>query len=582
MDDHYNAWVDPKSDWAGLRGIMFHWYLGFNPASAATNLTQTPLMTYPWLASKFGDVKAIKSLFKASTDLQNFYKKGTLIDQAPKKGEPNTPENFIARALNEAVTRGSLSETQAHQLAAVSEDRNLLRQFGKPAERFALKFQEASSWMFEMTEQFNRRLAFRAALDLAFQHPSHKLVAEAKNEYRIQFDELVNQKGWTEQEAGAFITAQKAVAATQFEYAQFARPPIMRGKIGSTALVFKLFTQNTLFNLASNPQMLWRWMMVMGFMGGVMGMPGAENINSFLKTMAYRLFGKDFDLEDQGRHFAHDVLNDVISPDILMHGLSVKGFGLPAVMHSMGVSGFPTVDMSKSVGLGNVLGFDPFKPLGPVLDPQHATLQEATRAAGAAFGLPMNIYDASSSNDNLGDLKKYETWMPRFMGNLSHFYRYLAQGKETNRAGNAVVRFDPHDTEQMMEILARAGGFQPRRLTEEWGRISARAESSAYWQLRKQGLMKQFAEAVKAGSQEDKDRVVDAIKEYNSKLPDEAKGYAITSQGLRTSVQNRMRAAAMSDEGLPSQKRDIPIAESLEPYYPRGWPKDLVKAKGVQ
>jgi len=229
-----------------------------------------------------------------------------------------------------------------------------------------------------------------------------------------------------------------------------------------------------------------------------------------------------------------------------------------------------------------VLPADPFKPLGPVLEPQKEAWRQAQKAAGAALGLPLSIYDFSESNDNFGDLKKYETWMPRFMGNLTHAFRFAYQGREVNRAGNAVVRFNVGDTEQMNEILARAAGMQPRRLTEEWARIQALSEQSAFWQLRRQDLMRQFGEAVKTGDQESRDRILDTIKEFNKKLPEEMRAYGITSTGLRTSVEQRLRAKALQEQGLPVHKRDIPLQKSLEPYYPHGWGKDQVDAKPVQ
>ena len=583
MQDHYDAWVNPKNDWAGLRGMMFHWYLGFNPASAATNLTQTPLMTYPYLASKYGDVRAIGALLRASTNLYNFYKKGTLVSKGVVG--KNTPENFVARALAEMVKRGTISETQAHELAAISEDRNLLRPFGKKGEAGWLKFQEASSWMFEMTEQYNRRLAARAALDLGYAHPDHAEVKAAVAENGIIYKELTDPKGmnWTPQEAGAFLAAQRAVNHTQFEYAQYARPRVMRGAIGSTALVFKLFGQNTMFNLISNPAMLGRWLVVMGALGGLQGMMGFENVNSLIKTLAYRLFGKDFDLEDEARHFAHDVVSEKYGPDLLMHGLSAQGFGIPAVMHSLGMNWVPTVDMSKAVGFGDLLGFDPLAPLGATKNPKEEELRQITRASGAAFGLPLSIYDFASSNQNFTDLKKYEAIAPKFLGNLSHAYRWATQGKEVNAAGNAVVRFNVADTQQMMEILARIGGFQPRRLTAEWAYISAVNQSAAFYDLRRQGLLRQFAETVKTQDPENRARVTDAIKKFNHDLPPEARAKAITTQQLQSSIQQRLRVQQMQESGLPAQKSNVPIAREMEKYYPRGQePTGLQSVKPVQ
>jgi hypothetical protein len=582
MDKHFQAWVDPKSDWAALRGLMFHWYLGFNPASAAVNLTQTPLMTYPWLASTFGDFKAGAALLRESTRISNYYKKANML---AKEFDPQSTS--LDRALAEGIRQGTISETQAHQLAAVSEDRNLMRFFGSKAERGWLKFGEMSSWMFEMTEQANRRLAFAAAHNLAFNNPDHAAVKEAVAMSPLSYQRLLNGetadgRRWTHQEAGAFLAAQRAVNMTQFEYAQYARPRIMRGPIGSTALIFKLFTQNTVFNLMSHPGMLVRWLAIMGVLGGMQGLLGEENVSGVIKALGWQVFGKDWDLEDQVRGFAHDVLNDNIGADLLLHGASVRGFGLPAVMHSMGFNAFPTVDMSRSIGVGDVLGFDPTKPLQPTKAPREEEFRQMERAAGAAFALPMSLYDFAASSQDLSKLKSYEALMPRFFGNLSKAYRYWSQGQETNRAGNAVIKFDPQDTENMMEVLAQGLGFQPRRKTEAWEKTAGITQAITYWDLRRAGLMRQFADAIKRQDEEGKKSTIEAIRNYNQKLPPEAASKAITSKELRSSVEQRMQVKARQEAGLPATKSNIGIAKALEPYYPSGWAKDQVGAKGVQ
>jgi len=530
------------------------------------------------LASVFGDLRATSAIFKASTNLNNFYKKANILSRGTA-----AEATSLDKALAEAVKQGTISETQAHQLAAISEDRNLLRVFGNKAERGWLKFSEMSSWMFEMTEQYNRRVAFRAAWDLAYNSPDHKAVRQAIADSPLSYQRLTSgDMRWTPQEAGAFLAAQKAVNATQFEYAQYARPRVMRGPIGATALVFKLFTQNTVFNLLSHPGMLARWTLIMGALGGMQGLLGAENVNGIIKALGWQLFGKDWDLWDEVRHFSHDVLNDGIGPDLLLHGVSSRGFGMPAVMHSMGFNAFPTVDMSRSIGVGDVLGFDPTKPLQPTKAPREEEFRQMERASGAAFALPLSLYDFAASSQDVTKLKSYEPLVPRFFGNLSKAYRYWSEGQETNRAGNAVVKFDPHDTENMMEILAQGLGFQPRRKTEAWEKVAGISEAVTYWDLRRSGLMRQFADAIKRGDSEGKDRVIEAIKNYNTKLPDEAKSKAITSKELKASVQQRMKVRARQEAGLPAVKANIPLARGLEPYYPSGWAKDQTGAVGVK
>lgn len=588
MQEHLDAWANPKNDWAGLRGLMFHFYLGANPASAATNLTQTALSTYPWMASQYGDIATIKALTKASFDLNNFYKKGTLQDMAANA--PKGPEGAWWRAIGEAVNGGTLTESQAHQLAAISEDRNLMRPFGTKAEKAWLKFQDASSWMFDLSEQYNRRVAFRAAWDVAMKvGPDHKAVKEAITQDPILFNRLTatedqGGRNWSKQEAAAYVAAKYAVDTTQFEYQPYARPPAFRGKIGSNVFIFKQFTQNMLFNLASNPGMLGRWLVIMGAIGGLGGLPGYDNVNSIIKTIAARLFGKDFDLDDEVRSFAHDVLNDGIGPDTLLHGQAHKGFGIPQVMHSLGAAWFPTVDMSRNVGMGDVLGFDPMRLTGlaPSLHPKEEELRQIGRASGATFGMLPSLFDFASSNQNFTDLKKYESIMPHWAGAISHAYRWYTEGRETNAAGNTIVRFNPQDTEHMMEILARGLGFQPRRYTEELARIQAIKEQGDFWDLRHRGLLRQIGDAIKNQNDEQKEAAIAAIKKYNQELPEEARMKVITSKEIKASVSQRMKVQAKQEAGIPVEKSNIPIKQALEPYYPRGWAPDQVGAKPVQ
>jgi hypothetical protein len=133
----------------------------------------------------------------------------------------------------------------------------------------------------------------------------------------------------------------------------------------------------------------------------------------------------------------------------------------------------------------------------------------------------------------------------------------------------------------MAEILARALGFQPRRLTEEWERTQALKESSDFWDLRHQVLIRQFGDAIKNGDGEGAQRVAEAIAQFNEQLPDEAKAKAISGKAMRASVRQRMGIAEKAEEGIPTEKSNIPLLQAMEPYYPRGWPQDQVDARPV-
>jgi hypothetical protein len=173
--------------------------------------------------------------------------------------------------------------------------------------------------------------------------------------------------------------------------------------------------------------------------------------------------------------------------------------------------------------------------------------------------------------------------MPRAASNVSHAFRYFSEGQERNRAGNSVVKFDVHDTEQVAEILARAMGYQPRRVIAAWESISAKTEAQTYWDLRRQILLRQFGEAVKKNSPEDKSRVLQAVRNYNQELAEpELKPFAITGDALKASVMNRLQVQKKQEAGLPLSKRSIPLFQSMDKYFPEGRPTGQVDAKPVK
>jgi hypothetical protein len=123
---------------------------------------------------------------------------------------------------------------------------------------------------------------------------------------------------------------------------------------------------------------------------------------------------------------------------------------------------------------------------------------------------------------------------------------------------------------QMSEILARAAGYQPTRLAEKWDWIAAKAEATAFWQIRQGVLLRQFGEAVKKNSEEDRERVVEAIRKYNSELPEEARGFAISGKTLRTSVRNRLRIKGLQETDHETTRAGRVMEETMRKYFPGG------------
>lgn len=559
LSDHLAYMMDPKPDFAALRSAMFFWALGWSPAAATLNLTQMLVGSTPFLSSKYGDLRTMKAMLQAGGSVGTYYRKATLAASSERD----------MRAISEGVKQGVITEALAPELAAISDGRNLGKGFGgNAAERGWSHFMTGAAWMFSMTEQMNRRITFRAAWQLALENPAAKYVSESVTKHNLEFQRL-REAGWVETEAAAFVAAKDAVESTQFIYQKYAQPRFMRGRLGAV-FVFKSFLQNTLFMLWNYPSAAVRSMLIMAFLGGLMGIPGAEDIRGLLKALAWQLFGKDFDLEHEARKFALDVLEGKIAPDILLHGISRRGFGIPAVMDSVGVP-LPVFDRSKAVGLGSILPVDVGALAGPAVsrDQNRVIAQQAQQASGAAFGTFFNIYKALTDGQlSATDLKRWERAMPRAMGNASKAWRAYSEGGERSRVGNTVVRFDVNDPRQMAEVVGMGLGYQPMKLTAQWDRIIAEQEAIAFWDIRRESLLTQLWTAKRSGDKDDYRQVIAAVRKFNQDLPPEIRPKAISADTIMRSFQTRAQSAARSEAGTSKANQNVPLVRSIQRLYP--------------
>lgn len=561
LQNHLEYMNDPKPDFAHMRGFMFHWALGFSPAAAFINLSQMAIGSYPFLAGKFGDLGTIGAMTRAGVNLSTFLKRGTLAARASERD---------MRALSEGVKQGIITEAMAPELAGMSEQDNLRPgAFGKKAELLRL-FSEASSFMFQTTEQINRRVTFRAAWQLALDNPAAKYVKEMILKHSLQYESLLKQ-GWAENEAAAFVVAKDAVESTQFIYSQWANPAFMRGRL-RTAFIFKNFLQNTMFMLWHYPEARVRSLLVFGMLGGIMGLPGADDLQSIIKGIGWRLFGKDWDPEQEARNLIINVTNGSINPDLLLHGSSRYGFGMHAIMGLMGVP-FPTLDLSRSIGLGRLLPVDVNTLIGQgaTKDPKGAAMDAVTQLGGYAFQTNANFYNALlDSQLSWDDAQRWTKAMPRALSGLSRTYQAL-RGPDPairTRTGAAVIRFDTSDTPQMMEALSMSAGFQPLRLTQKWDVIMAQRDQEQFWDLKRQALLRQATQAKSNDDEDNFQRVMAAIRDYNDNLPDEARAKVIKGSQITESIKTHMKSTTKLEAGLPTTKTDYGIVQEIQRLYP--------------
>lgn len=560
LTTHKEAILNPKSDWAQLRSVAFMWHLGFTPASAALNFTQLPMVALPYMAARFGTLKTINAL-----------KKGILGVHKTYQNKPEGLPGDFVKALDRIMQQGIINESQASELAATMEGENLFRLLpGNSAQQLMMKASHWGAFLFHHSEQINRRATFRAGWELAMNDPDTKyLVDELENTFRIEYAELLKD-GFSVQEAHAFLAGKDAVRRSQFEYAKWARPRFLRGK-QSALFMFFMFQQNMVWFAAHSPGRA-KYLLIMIFAGGLMGLPGGDDLAGIAKLIAREMFGKDFSLERELREFSLAILGDEVAPDLLAHGVSRAGFGIPAALDMLGLPA-PQFDMSANVSMGQLIPGFAGEIFEPGIDFDSKLSRAGTDAAGAVFGVGINIVRALTDSElPVDDFKRWERAIPRALRNLSKAARFITEGQERLRTGapgskeGTVVEFDITDPTELAEIIMQAAGFTPTRISRRWSAARAEMEAQMFWTVRARMLRMQFDRAVQVGDKAVRADVVAAIKRFNNEVPFRVMG--ISQQSLVDSVRGRRRERQAFESGIPVSKKERPLAAQTRALFP--------------
>lgn len=600
--------ADTKGDFGNLKSGIFAWTFLFSAAGATLNLSQMPILVWNFLGVKYGPpgvgyALASKAMLKAIGDLKNTYTGREKIAQKAK--EPNA--GFEIRALDYAVKTSRITESQAADLAALSKADTLLGLGNSKLARGWQRLLEVGVLPFELAEQMNRRVAFRAALDLAMKYPNSKGVKQAVEKYSDELDQLI--KGsWdgstgpmNPSEARAVVAAIDAVEQTNFVYAKENRPRLMRNRYMALVLVFTNFVFQTMQVLGNNKTMIPGYMLTMMYLTGIMGLPGAEEVEDIVNFIGRRLYGKDWNAQQRIREILTDMGQGELS-ELVLHGMAKKGFGIPALLdmfgenpsrgltaptfvgsdaggwssragHSNNVPA-PVLDRSQALGMGRLLPVNIGKLLDPGKDVDKVLGQEAQRASGAVFSVGFNLakalYDLNAGADPY-DFKTWEKAMPRAMGAATRGWRaydeHRSRGKGGEFGAQTIIPYDVRDTEQMMEVIAMGLGYTPARETNRWAFLTAVADAEAKAKFEQEILLQQRFEAQMGGGEEEINRAVQAIIDYNEKLPDHLLGYRISADTLQKSMEARARAKAEREAGIPSQLRNRGIMERYKRLF---------------
>lgn len=558
MTRHYENLMQPAGDWAEARSLAYLWYFAYVPAAAFINLTQVPMVAVPYLASKFGDLKTFGRVTQAYGAASKEY-----FDEL--RGKAPIDEGVLSEAIEEAHESRLLDDGFAQELAAISQGSVLQRTIAtSKTGRFLRQIAQWGTAPFNLAERMNRSVTFRAAYKMALADNNNKHIDQVMADNAAEVNQLRIDRGWDEPHLRAYMTAADAVRASQFEYSRWAKPKLMEGPRG-VMLMFKSYLQNMLFFLfKADRGTQARLLLTMMGVAGLMGLPGADDANELAKWLM-RQFGIQWDGERMVRGMMHDWVGDGIAPDIVLHGASRTGFGIPAALNGLGIPS-ATPDMSGSLSMGKLIpGIGALNPTGNSW--KETVGQVTSDVAGPWLGVPFALYQ-SLMDHNLpaDDIKRWERVMPRAMKAMARSSRLMAEQRERDRGGATTVDFDPNDWNDQADMLSIAGGFQPAKLSRQWDYVRAQMEVQNYWKGQRMILGDELFRAKRMKDKEGVQDAIKAIKGFNEEVP--SPDLKITGDTLRRSIQTKARNLKLREHGIPTQKSLRGVARQVEPLYP--------------
>ncbi|MBH1418022.1 PLxRFG domain-containing protein [Stenotrophomonas maltophilia] len=479
-----------------ISSFGFTYYLGATPAAALVNVTQTALVSYPYLAARHGGVKAMNYLLAASRDavrtVGNIQK--TLTD----------PDEL--RAYHALEVAGAIEKTQAHNLAGIAEG-------GMTGYNPAWsKAMEIIGWGFHKTEVINREATGMAAYRLAR--------ADGKS-----FDEAVK-------------FARDAIFDTHFDYSNANRARFMQSGTAKVLLMFRQYSLNMTWALG---RMVWQATKgqdpqvrqvarrnLTGLLGmsalfsGAMGLPMMGMIMGALNGIQ-ATFGDDdepWDAETELRAFLTGMLGQG-GADLLLHGPADKLTG---------------ANISGRVGLDSLWIRDADREL----DGRGMFNNLLEQAAGPMGGVLKNVLVGKQQVDEGHIMRGVETMLPKGLKDMIKAGRYATQGVNTLRGDPVVADLSP------WEILLQANGFAPEKVSRQYETTRALKNYEQHILDRRKSLVNAFAMALRNGDASDRASVLSKIGAFNKANPE----LAITSSGLQQSIKNRARYSARAEAGV--------------------------------
>ena len=464
--ENYKASVDSGAeDFAHMRRIAFHYFLGLNPASAFVNLTQIPMSAFPYLAHHSSGGSASKEILSA---LRDAGKIAGIIKGLKRTGTATVAElievDFKDIGLTDTADNRLLWENikidlkNGRLMAQVTAEQLGMANFGagQVFKSSLGRLENISSAIFTYAELINRMTTYIAAHRTYTKGPKFKIKIEKMLENNPDFQSMKGlEKSLGQDTSPARLFAGYTVDQTQFYMGVENRPEFMRGPVFGILTQFMQFPARYLqmiTNLAFDSQAvkgkrlgqykdayikeragaLASMGAFMLFTGGFWSLPLAQQSGDLYDKMYKLLYGVDpvirVELQKQLMQLGID------SPEYFTRGV------LPQLLN---------ISLANRTGAGVVIQPEMFSG-------------DYTKAWGPAGSMIFGSMANAVTNLHRGDYTKaFANLAPTFAYNASKAWAMSKDGYSTTNRGRLT---SPSVDIGVKDIAAQAVGFRPESL----------------------------------------------------------------------------------------------------------------------
>ena len=495
-----NPSISPVTNFLG--GLNFTWYLGFSPAAALINLSQTPLVALPQLSAKYGWEKASKTLLEFSKLYTG--KRITSFDgmdeETTKQIQDHLGGNRVSLMGTAGLTKnqriallawadeGSLDLTQAHDLAmtaSIPADTNSLA--GKWKATI-----DASAYLFHNVEVMNREVTGLAAYELEVR----KQIKAGKSE--------------VEAHKAGIRTGRNAIDKAHFDYSMENRARLMSGNVARVLLAFKQYSQNMLYRLFRDAHQSFNGtpeekVLARRELTGILGM---HTLLAGASGLPYLTLPALFDAITQAANIGAPE-DEPWDAEIEFKNWLADNFGTDTtemIMHGI-LRGVVPADISSRIELNNLLAREDTRDLSG----RSAALLWLERLAGPSFGIAAGGFEAVDLFSKGEWERGFEKMSPKAVRDLLKAARYADEGLSTKQG---VKQLDM----ETGDVISQAIGFNPSKVQQMYESRGDIQEYKDAIEGTRSELKQKWIEAISSGNGE-ATKWINEIQGFNRRHP---------------------------------------------------------------